>query len=115
MEGTFLGKKPSYYISLESASTQRGLYVNHAFGDPLAVLDTNVAHILERFFGLQGGRVKSRCKLLWRAAERAATNMEAGTWNLTLLDFGAIVCTAKNPRCGECPLRQQCSYLALDF
>lgn len=84
-----------------------------AFGQPLAVLDTNVARILERFFDLQGGRVKSRCKILWEAAERAAPDMEVGKWNLTLLDFGAAVCTAKNPHCTECPLRQQCSYLAL--
>ncbi|MBE9041816.1 A/G-specific adenine glycosylase, partial [Oscillatoriales cyanobacterium LEGE 11467] len=36
-----------------------------AFDRRAAVLDTNVARILERFFGLQGERVKSRCKLLW--------------------------------------------------
>lgn len=84
-----------------------------AFGQPLAVLDTNVARILERFFGLQGGRVKSRCKILWSAAERAAPDTEVGKWNLTLLDFGAAVCTAKNPHCAECPLRQQCEYQTL--
>lgn len=81
-----------------------------AFGQPLAVLDTNVARVLERFYGLRGGRVKSRCKLLWEAAERAAPNKEVGKWNLTLLDFGAAVCTAKNPHCSECPLREQCDY-----
>lgn len=85
----------------------------HAFSQPLAVLDTNVARILERFFGLQGNRVKSRCKLLWKAAEQVAPLTDVGTWNLTLLDFGAAVCTAKNPRCNECPLREQCNYLAL--
>ncbi|WP_445172600.1 hypothetical protein [Microcoleus sp.] len=26
------------------------------------------------------------------------------------MDFGAAVCTAKNPRCDECPLQQQCEY-----
>lgn len=90
--------------------TARAICAN-AFEQPLAVLDTNVARILERFFSLQGGRVKSRCKLLWSAAELAAPSTEVGTWNLTLLDFGAAVCTAKNPRCTQCLLRQQCSYL----
>lgn len=93
--------------------TARAICAN-AFEQPLAVLDTNVARILERFFGLQGGRVKSRCKLLWSVAELAAPNTEVGTWNLTLLDFGAAVCTARNPRCTQCPLRQQCSYLTLE-
>jgi len=41
----------------------------HAFRRAAAVLDTNVARILERFFGLQGERVKSRCKILWSAAD----------------------------------------------
>jgi A/G-specific adenine glycosylase len=93
--------------------TARSICAN-AFGQPLAVLDTNVARILERFFGLQGNRVKSRCNLLWNAAQQVALLTEVGTWNLTLLDFGAAVCTAKNPRCNECPLREQCNYLALD-
>jgi len=85
----------------------------HAFGQPLAVLDTNVARILERFFGLQGGRVKTRCKQLWQAAEIVAPKKQVGAWNLALLDFGAKVCTAKNPRCESCPLRQQCQYLTV--
>jgi A/G-specific adenine glycosylase len=42
---------------------------SQAFQQPLAVLDANVARILERFFGLQGEKVKSRCKILWGAAD----------------------------------------------
>ncbi|HEY9607407.1 MAG TPA: hypothetical protein V6C85_37830 [Allocoleopsis sp.] len=91
--------------------TARSICAN-AFGQPLAVLDTNVARILERFFGLQGNRVKSRCKLLWHWAEQVAPETEVGRWNLTLLDFGAIVCAAKHPRCTDCPLQQQCHYFS---
>ncbi|NJM61938.1 MAG: A/G-specific adenine glycosylase [Oscillatoriales cyanobacterium RU_3_3] len=80
----------------------------HAFGQPAAVLDVNVARILERFFGIDGGKVKSRSPELWEAADRVAPKQEVSTWNLGLLDFGAAVCTAKNPRCGECPLQQRC-------
>jgi A/G-specific adenine glycosylase len=83
---------------------------SQAFDRPLAVLDTNVARILERFFGLRGDRVKSRCPLLWQTAEEVAPNQEVGKWNLTLLDLGAKVCKAKNPVCGECPLQKQCNY-----
>jgi len=89
--------------------TARSICAN-AFAQPLAILDTNVARILERFFGLQGNRVKSRCKLLWSAAEYIAPKTNVSQWNLTLLDFGAGVCTARNPSCGICPLRSQCNY-----
>ncbi|WP_347276935.1 hypothetical protein [Coleofasciculus sp. FACHB-64] len=34
---------------------------------------------------------------------------------LTLLDFGAAVCTAKNPRCAECPLQEQCNYVKINL
>ena len=83
---------------------------SQAFGHPVAVLDTNVIRILERFFGIQGTRVKSRCKILWSAAETVAPKTEVGHWNLTLLDFGAKVCTARNPKCFECPLASRCCW-----
>ena len=83
---------------------------SQAFGQPAAVLDTNVVRILERFFGIKGTRVKSRCKILWNAAETVAPDTEVGYWNLTLLDFGAKVCTARNPKCSDCPLSQRCCW-----
>lgn len=83
---------------------------SQAYSQPLAILDTNVARIFERFFGLQGNRVKSRCKLLWQAAEQVAPKTEVGRWNLTLLDFGAAVCTARNPSCASCPLARECDF-----
>lgn len=27
------------------------------------------------------------------------------------MEFGALVCTAKNPKCSECPLRKQCAWV----
>lgn len=83
---------------------------SQAFNQPLAVLDANVARILERFFGLQGERVKSRCKILWGAADLIAPKTEVGTWNLALLDFGALTCKAQNPDCENCPLASKCKW-----
>jgi A/G-specific adenine glycosylase len=90
--------------------TARSICAN-AFNQPLAILDTNVARILERFFGLKGDRVKSRCKLLWKTAELVAPSKNVAIWNLTLLDFGAMICTAKNPLCSQCPLEKKCTQL----
>jgi A/G-specific adenine glycosylase len=83
---------------------------SQAFNQPLAVLDANVARILERFFGLQGERVKSRCKILWGAADLIAPQTEVGKWNLVLLDFGALTCKAQNPDCEHCPLSSKCKW-----
>ncbi len=84
--------------------------LSQAFNRPAAVMDTNVARILERFFGIKGGRVKSRCKILWSAADSIAPNTDVGRWNLSLLDFGAEVCTARKPKCSECPISTKCNW-----
>jgi A/G-specific adenine glycosylase len=91
--------------------TARSICAN-AFGQSKAVIDTNVARIFERFFGFEGGRVKSRCPILWGAAEEIAPKSNVGIWNLTLFDFGAGVCTAKNPHCHKCVLRERCEFVA---
>ncbi|MDJ0724738.1 MAG: A/G-specific adenine glycosylase [Prochloraceae cyanobacterium] len=89
--------------------TARSICAN-AYGQSKAVLDTNVARILERFFGIQGEKIKSRCKILWRAAEQVAPDRDVSRWNLTLLDFGAKVCTASKPKCELCPLAKECDF-----
>lgn len=86
---------------------------SQAFDRSAVVLDTNVARILERFFGIEGERVKSRCKILWQAAEIVAPQTKVRLWNLTLLDFGAIICTARKPKCSQCPLSDRCSSVGL--
>lgn len=89
--------------------TARAVLAN-AFDRPLAVLDANVARILERFWGVRGGRVKSRDPLLWAAAEYVAPTSETARWNLTLIDFGALTCKARQPQCQSCPLRSRCCW-----
>lgn len=103
-------ERESKLLKLPGVGSYTARAICAAFGQPKAVLDTNVARILERFFGLQGNRAKSRCKLLWKAAELVAPNTEVGKWNLTLIDFGAAICTAKNPRCADCPLSDCYNY-----
>lgn len=43
-------------------------------------------------------------------AELVAPQTDVSRWNLTLLDFGALVCTALKPRCTDCPLQERCNY-----
>lgn len=84
----------------------------NAFGQSTAVLDTNVSRILQRFFGLIPRRKRARDdKYLWEITQRIAPCVNMDLWNLTLIDFGAVVCTHRNPSCSDCPLREQCQYL----
>ncbi|ERN42491.1 A/G-specific DNA glycosylase [Rubidibacter lacunae KORDI 51-2] len=89
--------------------TARAL-LSQVFEQSAAVLDASVARILERCLGLHGGRVKSRDPLLWAAADAVAPSDRVDRWNLTLIDFGALVCRARSPHCPRCPLRVRCHF-----
>lgn len=78
-----------------------------AFADDadVAVVDTNVARVLSRV----GGRpLTSR-----RSQELADALLPRGRaweWNQVLMDFGATLCTARGPRCDDCPVRDACAW-----
>src|SRR5206468_8396124 len=36
----------------------------------------------------------------------------AATWSVAAMELGALVCTARAPRCQECPVRTACAWYA---
>ncbi len=79
-----------------------------AFGDAVAILDTNAARVLQRVFGVRGDRRRSRvARRLWALAA-AVTPERAYDFNQAIMDLGATVCTARRPRCPRCPMRRMC-------
>lgn len=85
-----------------------------AFGEPLAVLDGNVARVLARLGAVIGDL---RTPKRWRELERAAIALlalrEAGDWNQAMMELGATVCTPRSPRCDACPVAYACRARAL--
>lgn len=87
----------------------KGAVLSMGFGTPLAVLDGNVARVLARLFALRGGAREPRgARRLWALAEALVPAREPGVWNQALMELGAVVCTPRSPRCGECPARRRC-------
>ena len=77
-------------------------FAHHA---DVAVVDTNVGRVLAR---LIGRRLKANeAQLLADASVPAGAGWE---WNQAVLDFGAAVCSARQPQCSTCPLRRWCSW-----
>ncbi|MCL6481253.1 MAG: A/G-specific adenine glycosylase [Firmicutes bacterium] len=80
-----------------------------AYGAPLAVLDGNVVRVLARLGAVRG---ELRAPARWRRLEQAAQELLApdapGVWNQAMMELGAMVCTPRTPRCGECPLADWC-------
>ena len=85
-----------------------------AYGEPLSVLDGNVARVLVR---LAAARGEVREPRLWRrlgAAAAVLLDREApGDWNQAMMELGATVCTPRAPRCEECPVAHWCRARAL--
>lgn len=81
------------------------------------VLDTNVRRVLARLF--TGVEFPASTVTV---AERALAESllpdddeTAATWSVAVMELGALVCTARAPRCAACPVRDQCSWRLLGY
>jgi len=90
-----------------------GAVLSFAYGEPAPILDTNVRRVLSRIFvRRRASRRAATERRLWALAEATIPAGDAWAFNQALMDFGATVCTARNPRCSACPMRRHCAYYA---
>jgi A/G-specific adenine glycosylase len=86
-----------------------GAIRSFAFRQRAAILDTNVARVLFRVYVARGNVKEHRTrKHLWAISEALVPHKHVFDFNQALMDLGATVCTARNPRCGVCPLKRLC-------
>ncbi|MDF3044554.1 MAG: A/G-specific adenine glycosylase [Ornithinibacter sp.] len=84
-----------------------------AFGRRTTVVDTNVRRVLVRAVegrehaapALTAAESALAAALVPDSAERSAT------WNVAVMELGAVVCTARRPRCDLCPVRDACAWV----
>lgn len=84
-----------------------------AYGQPQALVDTNVARIITRVADIVPSRYEARrSPEIWEAAQALvgtdADDVRHVNW--ALLDLGASICKVRDPRCQECPLRAPCRF-----
>lgn len=88
-----------------------GAVASFAYERRAALVDTNVARVLHRVFAPEVAPKSGRgLKALWAIAEQLLPRTGRSTWthNQALMELGALVCTARAPRCGGCPVRAGC-------
>jgi A/G-specific adenine glycosylase len=86
-----------------------GAVLSQAFDRRLPIVEANSRRVLMRLFGKRGDTKDGEVsRWLWEAAESLLPKKRAGDFNQALMELGALVCTPANPRCGECPLAQDC-------
>jgi A/G-specific adenine glycosylase len=86
-----------------------GAIRSFAFHQRAAILDTNVARLLFRVF-VGNGDPKSHAmkRHLWAVSESLVPSREVFDFNQALMDLGAMVCVARNPKCLICPMSKGC-------
>jgi len=114
----FGGDVPAAVADLESlpgigSYTARAVAV-FAFGQRQPVVDTNVRRVVARAIEGVGeaGPPSTRRDLAATEALLPARRDTAAKVSIALMELGALVCTARTPRCGECPISAHCAWLA---
>jgi A/G-specific adenine glycosylase len=77
-----------------------------AYEKPVATVDVNVSRVLRRVFLGEGRSAKD----VWALAEGLVPRDGKRAWrfNQALMELGALVCTARKPKCPACPVRSDC-------
>lgn len=85
-----------------------GAILSIAFNKEAPILDGNVKRVLSRIFALSGnGRGKSE-RILWRLSESLIPSGQANSFNQSLMELGATLCSPPAPQCLRCPLKTLC-------
>lgn len=84
-----------------------GAIRSFAFREDAPILDTNVMRVLHRVF-IGKGVPKKQKPALWHLAEVLIPKGKGYDFNQALMDFGALICTARDPYCLLCPMREFC-------
>jgi A/G-specific adenine glycosylase len=84
-----------------------------AFGQRHAVVDTNVRRVLARTLTGVAQPTISPTAADQRLAVTAlpADEPTAARWAVASMELGALICTARTPKCGDCPIRDRCAWV----
>ena len=84
------------------------------YGRRSPVVDTNVRRVVARAVHGAGdaGPARVRADLADVDALLPADDAGAALLSVGLMELGALVCTARTPRCGVCPLRSTCAWVS---
>jgi len=108
------GKLPSDRKDLESIPFM-GQYIANAvelviFNQPSPLVDVNMARVLERFFGPRKMADIRYDPYLQELAYRIVSHSKAKYINWAVLDFAALICHARKPKCEICTINNKCDF-----
>jgi A/G-specific adenine glycosylase len=91
-----------------------GKYTAHAvacfaFNQSVPIVEANTGRALARLFNLRES-IDSDLgqRALWQHAASFLPKSDAATFNSALIDLGALICAARQPKCDVCPVKAFC-------
>ncbi len=111
--GEYGGVFPKSYEGLKKlpgiGSYTAAAIASFAYRERVAVVDGNVFRVLARVFGIDlpidSGQGRAAFEKL---AHELLPDDRPDLHNQAIMDFGATCCTPRNPRCEDCPFRNEC-------
>ncbi len=80
-----------------------------AWHERRAILDGNVKRVLARYCGIAGSPGEKAVEAqLWEQAEALLPQHDIAVYIQAQMDLGAMLCTRSKPKCGECPVQNDC-------
>jgi A/G-specific adenine glycosylase len=89
--------------------------VAFAFEGSSLVLDINIRRLFSRLFKGEESPTAAPTKAERVEYSQYLPAKNAHTWAAATMELGALICTAKNPLCGRCPVADQCAWRSLDY
>lgn len=80
-----------------------------AFRQPVAAVDGNVYRIFSRYYGIYTPIDTTQGKKELNAlAQEMVDRQQPDIYNQAIMDFGALMCSPKKPKCYDCPVIESC-------
>jgi A/G-specific adenine glycosylase len=77
-------------------------------------VDTNIRRVHARLISGQALPAPALTASETRLAQELlpADRGTSVAWNASVMELGALICTARSPKCGLCPVRDRCAWIA---
>ena len=115
IEEQFAGKFPESSTILATlpgiGMSTAAAIASFCFGERISILDANVKRLLSRFLCITDDVKKASVHQdLWKKAQKLVpkNSEDMPAYTQALMDFGATVCTPKNPKCSNCVFQPSC-------
>jgi A/G-specific adenine glycosylase len=80
-----------------------------AYEESTLVLDINIRRLFARIFDGEEYPTSSPSKIE-RELRAKLIPRDGAKWAAATMEFGALICTSKNPSCEQCPIKRQCAW-----